>query len=164
MDYPLIFTLQFRLSGNGFLAEVNLSCSALLERDQDDEEWWFLGVKPGALVASGATWNEAYLNFQQTLIRCLIDSAALTDSYEAFETDVASVMGQVHEEELRRWEQARERLRSGESIADADLQALPRVSGAVAAGVSIRRLDTGGHHFSPSENVAPELPQLTTAA
>jgi hypothetical protein len=128
----------------------------------EDGEWWMLGVKPGAFAASGANWNEAYLNFRQTLIKTLHDSATLTNSYETFEADVNAVM-QEHGEERERWDAARRRLREGAAVDDAGLAELPRLTRVVEPGVSVRRLDTCDHYFTPSDNNAPELPQLTAA-
>ena len=164
VEYPVVFSLQKHVAGNGFLAEVNVSCWSLLSFDNNDKEWWAFGVRPDGFAASGASWNEAYLNFRIELIRVLIDSAVLTDGFDAFKADVETVMGQTHEEALRRWTEARQRVREGHPIEDATLAELPRVAKAVEPSIVVRRLDTGTHLFVPSENRAPEAPQLMDAA
>jgi len=164
MQYPVVFSLQKHLAGNGFLAEVNLSCTMLLAFDEDEKEWWAQGVQPDGFATCGASWNEAYLNLRLELIKVLIDSAALTDGFDAFKADVEAVMGQTHQEAQERWQVARQQIREGQPICDPTLAALPRVTKVVNFGVNVRRLDTATHHFVPSENKAPETPQLMEAA
>lgn len=164
MEYPVVFSLQKHLAGNGFLAEVNLSCSALLAFDEDDQEWWMRGVQPDGFAVSGASWNEAYLNFRLELIKVLIDSATLTAGFDAFKADVETIMGQTHVDAQRQWDAARQRIKQGVAIAEPTLAELPRVTKVVNCAVSVRRLDIGTHLFVPSENKAPEAPQLMEAA
>ena len=157
MVYPVIFGLQKHVAGNGFLAEVNLNCTAVLEYDAEDKEWWALGVQPGGFATSGASWNEAYLNLRQSMIKVLFDSAALTAGFDAFRADVEKLMNACHEEENKRWAVAREEIRAGKAVEESGLAELPRATKTITPGVVVRAVDTKQHTFVPSENLAQEL-------
>jgi hypothetical protein len=144
MVYPVVFGLKKHVNGNGFLAEVTLNCTAIFEFDEDEKEWWALGVQP-------------YLNLKVALVKVLFDSAQLTDSYDAFEADVKQIMGACHAEELKRWEEAREAIKKGAAV-EAGFEDLPRVEKPILPSVEVGRVDNQVKvTFVPSDNLVDNL-------
>src|SRR5713226_9647560 len=79
-DYPLVFTFNDTVSGNGFLAGVTITGRAVMAKE--DEFWWMSGVRPAALTAKGETAAGSYLEFRRSFTSVLFDTASFSGTFE----------------------------------------------------------------------------------
>lgn len=159
-SYPIIFGFRELVAGNGFVAGVAVEGRALLKKE-DDGTWWVYGVEPGGISDYGATEIEAYQSFRQSFREVLHDSAALTNTFEAFRADVGGLCAQRNDAWEREWLEAREAIRSGALTPEGELlSGLPRQTKDVRSKTMIVRLDEAA--ISPKDNSSDE--SLQTAA
>jgi hypothetical protein len=128
LHYPFIFDFKQPISGNGFLAGVEISGGRGLML-QEDDQWWMYGVFPATLSECGQTANECFLRFMEELKTVLYDFAAETGSFEEFEYAVTAFLKQTSPDE-KRWLEAQQKLRSG-TVKPAEenfIQSLPKES------------------------------------
>lgn len=110
-EYPLFFSYEDVIIGNGFIAEVK-SVGKVLCAMEDDEVWMF-GVQPAGIASCGADIEAAYREFRLTFRRLLHDFAAESPDAAAFESEVRGFAGAVNEENAARWALGVERVREG---------------------------------------------------
>jgi hypothetical protein len=79
------------ISGNGYLAKVEV-CGRILAVVDEDGEVWIHGVQPSGLAEGGATLLEAHANFRQAYTAMLFDVATTATSYANFEGSVKGLM------------------------------------------------------------------------
>lgn len=138
--YPLILSLQEAVPGNHFLAGVKL-CGRVLAVPEEEGEWWFYGVQPGAVAEGGSTPPEAYARLVSSLRNVLLDMGSQADGFEAFKTEVERFVAQVDETESKRWHAAVERFRTGTAVS-APFSELPKKSAdGTPFFVTVDRLD-----------------------
>ena len=138
--YPLIFTFREPIAGEAFVAGVDVrgKVVACLE---DDGEWWFYGVLPGAMAEGGVSAQEAYARFTLAFRTVLADAAMSSRTFEDFKRAAERFVLQEDAVESERWRSALEAVRSGRTIQDAPFDDLPRLSGTdTAFGVEVVRL------------------------
>ncbi len=153
--YPLIYSVKDTVSGQGFLASVAIRGRVVIECEAD--EWWAIGVEPGGIASSGDCPQAAYLSFREALRFVLFDSAHLTESFDAFVSDVQRIAGQTNTAAEQRWQEARRLVREGAPIDDVFASPLPRVTTDVRCGTEVVRLDVPCRVFSPRDNEQDEI-------
>ena len=148
--YPLLFTYQDAVSGEGFLAGITLSGRALME--EEDGEWWLYGVRPGTIVESGKSPQEAYLRFKNRYKEVLFDVANEAGTFEAFKQEIERFFYQPDPAEEQRWEAALKAIRGGQEVPQ-PFSDLPRQAPEDRpTAVAVVRLDAEHTRFMPSDN------------
>ena len=158
-SYPVFYTYEDQVKGNGFIAEVFLHGTALMVHDEDDE-WWMYGVQPGILVEGGETFNEARLLFRQSFRELLIDIAKGAADFEAFHAEAMPIFEAVNEPMSVRWAEAVNLIRSEQAEIEPQLKNLPRADAAAGARFEIRRLSAD----AATDDNPPDEFGLATAA
>jgi hypothetical protein len=161
-DYPIVFTFNDAVAGNGFLAGVTLSGRAVLTKENGS--WWAYGVRPAALAASGETALGAYLEFRKSFTAVLFDTASFSGTFEAFKAEVERFFHERDEAEEQRWQTAGDAIRNGLVELEPPFDKMPRVAPDVRpVSISVERLDRPEAVFTASDNVL-ENHALATAA
>jgi len=152
--YPLVFTFSDVVSGNGFLAGVAISGSALML--QEDGAWWLYGVQPGAIAESGETPRDAHAQFRSLYRAYLFDTAESAASFDAFSGEVNRFFNTVDSETEISWNQAIEDISSGRVVPEPPFAARPREPAGHRRNLNVRveRLDTAtSQAFSLQQNI-----------
>jgi len=114
--YPLLFGRRELVEGNGFIARVAVTGRALLS--QEDEEFWVEGINPGGLAGKGQSPSEALADFCLAFRAILFDIASDAGSFQAFHDEAQRFFQETNAPALREWEEAVQRVRTGELDAD----------------------------------------------
>jgi len=122
--YPIMFTWRDVVSGNGYLAGVTLSGTALMTKE-DDGKWWAYGVRPGAIADFGETPQEALNKFHERYKMVLYDFAGEALHFERFKNEVEKFYNQPDQEEEDRWLQAVLAIRNGKVEVETPLYCSP---------------------------------------
>lgn len=109
--WPLLFTFQQKVYGNGFLASVTMHGKVLAI--QEEEGVWMEGVQPGDLAAGGKDLYAAYVKFRKAFNETLEDMAEDGDDFRTFKTAVEELFRREDQEALRQWKEAVEEVRAG---------------------------------------------------
>lgn len=150
-EYPLVFTYQDAVAGNGFLARVEINGRGLAV--EEDGKWWMYGVRPAALAASGDSMEGAYLTFRNTYKAILIDAAAQAPGFDAFKAEVERFFNERDEGEEQRWADAGKAIQEKKVAVQAPLDSLKREApGARPVSVKVDQLDKP-QQFTPAQNV-----------
>lgn len=160
--YPVMFTFQDVVSGNGFLAGVTMTGRALMCKEKD-EKWWIYGVHPGGMAQFGDSAPEAFSNFRASYKAVLFDIAEEASNFEAFKTEVGRFYQEVGEGEEARWEEMSQGFSTGKIVPDEPFFAkLPRHKPeSRPCDIKVERLDNlASNLFSSKGNVSDtfELP------
>lgn len=163
-EYPVIFTVQDAISGNGFLSSVKMCGRALVYRDVEGT-WWITGVHPGGMAHRGESMMEAYSNFRNSYRTVLFDIAEEASNFDAFKSEVERFYRECGPEEDERWNTALQALRSGDLVPEQPVAALPRHTPETRpCAVEIVRLDQiASNRFSAKNNI-PDTLELPIAA
>jgi hypothetical protein len=155
VHYPFIFDFKQPISGNGFLAGVEISGGRAL-MIQEDDQWWMYGVFPATLSEYGQTPNECFLRYMEELKTVLYDFAAAADSFDQFEAELTVFLEQQSPDKDS-WVAAQQKLRDGNAKPKEDfLQSLPKESpDKRRPQFRIARLDKSVNNvqFTPADNV-----------
>jgi len=150
-EYPLVFTFNDTVSGNGFLAGVTVSGRAVMA--EDDGSWWMLGVRPAGLAAKGEAPAGAYVEFRKTFTAVLFDAASLASDFDSFKNEVERFFYERDETEEARWHAAGEAIRNGSVTPEPPFATLPREAPtARPVTIGIQRLDRQ-QIFAADDNV-----------
>jgi len=109
--WPLLFTYNGPVFGNGFLSYVEL-CGKLLAV-QETEGVWLEGVNPGAFAIGATTLEKASQTLPEALTKVFVDFAETTDSFEAFKRTVEDFYEATDPETTSAWDRAVEAVRDG---------------------------------------------------
>jgi hypothetical protein len=163
-EYPVLFTFQDVVSGNGFLSGVTMRGRAIM-RKEEDGKWWIYGVHPGGMAHNAESAMEAYSNFRNSYRTVLFDIAEESSNFEAFKTEVERFYWECGQGEEERWNADVQTLRSGELKPEEPFSTLPRLTPeARPCEVAIERLDQiASNQFSSKKNIADRL-ELSLAA
>ncbi len=163
-EYPVLFTFQDSVSGNGFLSGVTMSGRAIMSKEEDGK-WWIHGVHPGGMAHNGESVIEAYSNFRNSYKTVLFDIAEESSNFEAFKAEVERFYWERGPGEDERWNAALQALRSGELTPEEPFSRLPRLTPEERpCAVVIERLDQlASNQFSSKKNIADRL-ELPLAA
>jgi hypothetical protein len=112
ITYPLVFTFQHPIMGDGFIAYVVTSGRALLTYEGDGDIWAF-GVQPGGIAGGGRERAQAFYEFKKTYLSVLFDIAAESSSYEDFEKSTKSFFSDTNADNDRTWTEAVQAVRAG---------------------------------------------------
>jgi len=163
IHYPLIFTYKDAVSGNGFLAGVQITGRALITKE--DDQWCMYGVTPAGIAETGSTPNETFKSFRERYRVVLYDIAAEVSSFDAFHAEVSSFFyeGDPSEEEI--WTEAHRLLKSGEVTLEEPFSKLKKEAPeGCPVKIMVIRLDTQAHQtFTPNDNV-PDIYLMPVAA
>ncbi len=121
--HPVLFTLQDVVTGCGFLAGIVVTGKAVME--QEDGKWWMYGVCPGAVAGSGATPNEAFIDFRNRYKEALFDIAEECKGFVQFNAAVRDFYTEDKQESAR-WAEALEILRKNEQSVGEPFKSMPR--------------------------------------
>jgi hypothetical protein len=155
--HPLIFTLNDKVSGDGFLAGITLTGRALMVKE-DDGKWWIYGVRPGAIAESGNTPQESFAQFRTRYREVLFDMANDCKTFSAFKREVERFVKEVDAEEEERWNDALIAIRSCSGPLPEPFSTLPREKPeASPVKVTVENLAAGGRKFKPSDNINDKL-------
>ena len=150
-EYPLVFTYQDTVSGDGFLARVEINGRGLMA--QEDGEWWMLGVRPAALAGGGETPAGAYLAFRNAYKAVLIDAAVTAAGFDAFKAEVERFFNERDEAEEKRWTEAGEAIGKEKVAVEAPFDAIKREPpGMRPVSVSVVQMDNQ-QRFTAAQNV-----------
>jgi hypothetical protein len=157
-NYPVMFTFQDTVSGNGFLSGIEIHGRAIMTRE-DDGKWWMYGVHPGGMAHFGDSVMEAYSKFRESYKTVLFDIAEEASNFETFKAEVQTFYWECGPEEEQRWECALEALRSGTVTPEAPFSTFPRLTPEErACGIEVKRLDqVASSNFSSKNNVTDTL-------
>jgi len=98
---PLLFTFAQLVVGNGILAGVRMSGRALLEEEGD--ETWISGVAPVGFAAGGVDRAAAFIAFQATWHRVLVDIAAESGDFASFKKNCEAFLASSAEPTTKAW-------------------------------------------------------------
>ena len=112
-EYPVMFTFQEVVSGNGFLAGINLCGRALICKEADDK-WWTYGVHPGGIAETGKSALESFAAFRNSYKNVLFDISEEAANFEAFEIEVRRFFGESASDAQDRWTAATQAIRTGQ--------------------------------------------------
>jgi hypothetical protein len=111
--YPLVFTFQHPIMGNGFIAYVVTKGRVLLS-DEGDGDLWMSGVQPGGIAGGGHERAEALGEFKKGYLSVLFDIAEESVSYEDFEVAAKAFFAEKNDENERTWLAAVKAVRAGQ--------------------------------------------------
>jgi hypothetical protein len=127
LHYPFVFNFKQPISGNGFLAGVEITGGRGLML-QEDDQWWMYGVFPATLSEWGQTPNECFLRYMEELKTLLFAFAAEAQSFDQFKAELTSFLNQKSTDE-EAWIGAPRKLRETNTKPEEDfLQKLPKES------------------------------------
>lgn len=139
--YPLIFTFREPVASEAFVAGVAVRGKVVACRE-DDGEWWFYGVAPGAMAEGGTSAQEAYARFTLAFRTVLADAAMSSGTFEDFKRAAERFVSQEDVVEAARWDSALNAVRAGRVTQEAPFEGLRRESGTETTfGVEVVRLD-----------------------
>lgn len=110
--YPLVFSFQEPIMGNGFVAYVVTSGRVLLTEESEDSIWMF-GVQPGGIAGGGRERSEAFRQFKMSYLSVLFDIANESSSYDGFESAARAFFSEVNAENEQTWIEAVKAVRAG---------------------------------------------------
>jgi hypothetical protein len=110
--YPLLFGCSELVEGDGFFARIAVSGRALLV--DEDGELWVEGINPGGFSAKGASPGEALAEFCSAFRAVLLDIASGAGSFQELKDEVQKFFEETNVPALRDWEEAVQRVRSGQ--------------------------------------------------
>lgn len=143
--YPVVFSLNTFVAGNGFFARVVSKGQVLVTLE--DEGYWVDGVNPAGVSDGSATIKDALEAFRDEYNLVLFDIANEADGFESFREAVHRFFFSKDEEILAKWLAARAAVReSGLSI-----DGLPKAHGEISPEIQVLLLEP-----KPSENKLPE--------
>lgn len=111
-SFPLVFTFPELISGEGFVATVEVHGRAVLI-DEGDGDFWIFGVQPGGVAGGGKDYSEACREFKKSYLSVLFDIASEAKTYDAFVGEVRSFFDAVNDPNLGVWEGAVAEVRRG---------------------------------------------------
>jgi hypothetical protein len=163
--YPVLFTLNEVVSGNGFVAGVHVRGRGSMVFEGADEGWWLYGVEPGGLAESGDNTQEAYLKFVADFKKVLFDIASEATTFDKFKKEVVRILCQINEPEAARWELAVSAIRAKTaSVRDPFMASLPKWKADEGdCKVMVQRLDKAMPRPTPKDN-KPNVLALPLAA
>lgn len=130
--YPLLFTYHDVLSGNGFVAYVEMKGRSLMEQVSEDEVWIY-GINPGGIAASGKSQKEAANAFLESYRAVLFDIADEAKGFAELEAEVGSFYSDTNRPNSKAWWNAVRRVRAGK----VDLDWLERQQAESKRGVNV---------------------------
>jgi hypothetical protein len=161
--YPVLFTLNEVVSGNGFVAGVHMQGRGSMVFE-GDEGWWLYGVEPGGLAESGENAQEAYLKFVTDFKKVLFDIASDATTFDKFRKEVKRTLCQINEPEAERWDSAVRAIRAGKTpVNDPFMASLPKWKAEGDCKVVVQRLDKANPRPTPKDN-KPNILALPVAA
>jgi hypothetical protein len=163
-EYPVMFTFQDVVSGNGFLAGINLCGRALICKEADDA-WWTYGIHPGGIAETGKSALESFATFRNSYKNALFDISEEAANFEAFKIEVERFFHETAADAQERWVAAIQAIRTGQVTPEEPFSTLPRQSpDERPERVEIKRLDKiESNKFSSLLNVSDKL-ELPIAA
>ena len=163
--YPIMFTFQDAISGNGFLAGVTITGRSLMVRE-DDDKWLMYGVRPASIADFGDTPGEAFRDFRNSFKEVLFDIADVESEFQEFNRRVERFFYEPDLVEEARWDTAYGLLRDGKVQPEPPFfSALPKQAPeSRPSTISIVRLDDVAKppRYTPTDNV-PDLYFLVSA-
>lgn len=159
VHYPFIFDFKQPISGNGFLAGVEITGGRALMLHEDGQ-WWMHGVFPSAISECGSTSQECFLRYREELKTILYDFAEEAGDFSAFDEKVGTFFRQPSAD-ADLWTAAQQKLRAGTVKADENeefIQKLPKEKPAARKmNFRITRLDQSVANeprveFRPADN------------
>ena len=115
-SYPILFSYQDILAGNGFVAGVEVRGRYLMV--QEDEGSWAHGVNPGGLSAGGASQKEAAAAFRDMYRKALFDIIEEAATIDELRTEVANFVQQTNGYYAEAWREAVILVREGKLTSD----------------------------------------------
>jgi len=154
--HPLVFTLQDIVTGCGFLAGIVVTGKAVMEHE--DGKWWMYGVCPGGIAGSGASPNEAFVDFRNRYKEALFDMADECGGFPQFEKAVREFFAEDEHENVR-WDTALNILRKNEHCITEPFNTLPRKRPSdYELGIRIERLEQmKKSELKPTNNIQDSL-------
>ncbi len=151
---PLLFTFRDKVSGNGFLADIEAQGRALAVRDEG--EVWMNGVQPGGIAEGGENGSEAYAKFRQTYKAVLFDIASETKDFNEFKLLVEAFFHDISHLTEKEWWNAVKRVREEKHTEEG----LPIKSAEeTEVKVTVKKVE----QFTPADNILIDAPQALAA-
>ncbi len=108
---PLLFSFQFLVPGQGFVAYVELAGKVLRDEESIPGECWLYGADPGGFCGGGPDWPAASLDFQNAAYLILLDIAAEAPDLKAFRAIAKEAFGKPDQAAMADWDKALEVVR-----------------------------------------------------
>ena len=109
--WPLLFSLELPVKGNGFLAGVAIDGNLLATKEE--EGVWVDGIQPGFLGEGDTDIRSAYLKFRKAIKEILEGIAKDSKSFSQFEEEATRFFDAKDREVFERWESAVREVRAG---------------------------------------------------
>jgi len=140
MAFPMAFTFREKVLVAEEPILIEVSGKALLVQE-GDKDWWFYGVQPGGMAEGGQTEQSAFHHFHVAFNAILRDMADEAASLPVFSDEVTKFFSQEDEKTGMTWEEARLKVRQGQTVQDTYVEKLPRMPESIPTGVGIFVLD-----------------------
>lgn len=125
-NYPIFFAFKDVVACGQFKALIQARGKALLT--YEGNKWWMYGVQPGGMAASGSDVGEAFKAFNRTFGHIIRDIAEeVAHCPNEFEKTARRFFDDIDEEEQRTWQEARDKIRSGEMGVPQRLRPMKRI-------------------------------------
>lgn len=154
-NYPLLIDFQWTLFGRGFVAEVSAH-SRVLAVQESVNKWWFYGVNPGAVAASGNSLGDADADFREALQAILIQFASEALSFDAFRDEFERFFRATNKPTEAEWTEA---VRATHE----ELEGLPVKPAEVPPSVTVTARQAF-ETFTPTDNIMRTDTALAKAA
>lgn len=142
-QFPIVFTLNTLVAGNGFFARIVSKGRALVSHD-DEGGYWVDGVTPPAIADGSAEGqSEALHAFRNRYTLVLFDIAHEADDFENFDKRVREFFYAEDTRASMAWSKLREEVRAGRVLVDE----LPKVHDEFPPEVRVSRIEP-----MPSQN------------
>ena len=123
-NYPVLFDFRDFIAGRGFVADVRMHGRGIMTQE-GTAGWWYYGVEPGAIAASGGTPLEAYGDFRERLKLYLFDVAKDAGTFLHFRDEIERFMHQKCDETEMEWLAAVKAIRNQSFKPEAPFRELP---------------------------------------
>ena len=150
-----LFTFRDKVSGNGFLANIE-AVGRLLAVQEEEETWWMNGVQPGGIAEGGKNPEEAYAKFRETYRAALFDIALEEADFNGFKSQVENFFNDVCSQTQIEWWDAVEQVKKEKD----KYIGLPIKS---ADETKVKIIVEKVEKFKPSDNILVEAPQALAA-
>ena len=151
--YPLLFTFRDPIAGRSFLAGVQVAGRALMVKEGEND-FWMYGIQPGAIAASGKTFDEAYGSFRESHRLALYDLAHEARNFRSFENEVVNYFNSIPVSTSNDWDAAVQEVKAGRI----EYEGIPKQNAASPRKVTVRLLE-----LNPGLNESELAPALVHA-
>ena len=112
ISYPILFGYRDLITCRGFIAFVKADGRAVLEHEDDGDQWLY-GVYPGGIAGGGKETAEAARTFKKRYLSVLFDIAEDAPDFDSFKKQVDAFFYEANEATKRAWDAAHAEVKKG---------------------------------------------------